>query len=406
MARFLVAIALTAVACLAASKDRAWQNGRLVDNRDTRYFSTAEINSGVSKDGVKDQYGGIDYSTNSTGAIATVYQNFMFESADGVYLVQVARLRTARQIRVSAISPVKLAVEKSKLWFVDQEGTEYEAHILKQVLKQPTQVAVQQEAPKAPVAAQPEAKPAPVAAVKPADPKPAPAPVVVKTEPAPVKPAPAPVVQPAPVVIAKAVPKPDPVVARPAPAPAPAPAPPPAAAVVPKPAPVVAVKAEPKPQPVAPKPAPKEEPVAPAHVEVAGSHTVKDRAWQSGQLLSTISNQYFVNVNYTTETDGATWNMVQGDDGRVTLVSQAKSYASNSTFDNYVIESQFCAYLVQRWRPKSAPMVRFPGSKPLRFAVEKSKLFVLDDDGKEYETKVVRLVQRDAVDTHTHVVSR
>jgi hypothetical protein len=326
----------------------------------------------------------------------------MFESPDAVYLVQVARLRSSRLIRVSAISPVKIAVEKGKLWFVDQEGVEYDARILKQVQKQPAQVA-QQDAPKAPVAAQP----APVAAVKPPDPKPAPAPAVVKTEPAPVKPAPAPVVQPAPVVIAKQVPKPDPAVVRPTIAPVPAPAPPPPTpAAAPKPAPVVAVKAEPKPQPqpppVAPKPAPKEEP---ARTDVASSH-IKDRAWQSGQLLSTISNKYFVNINYTTDADGGTWNMVQGDDGRVTLVSQAKAYASNSTYDNYVIESQFCAYLVQRWRPKSANMAKFPGSKPLRFAVEKNKLFVLDDDDKEYETKIIRLVQRDAVDTHTHVVSR
>ncbi len=184
MARLLVAIALTTVVCFAAPKERAWQNGRVLDNRDTHYFTATEISNGASKDGVKDQYGGIDYSTNSSGASITVFENFMFESPDAVYLVQVARLRSARPIRVSAIVPVKLAVENKKLWFVDQEGAEYQAAVLKMVQKQPTQVVLVDPA-KAPAPAQAEPKPAPVVvAVKAPEPAPAavkPAPVV-KTE--------------------------------------------------------------------------------------------------------------------------------------------------------------------------------------------------------------------------------
>ena len=84
-------------------------------------------------------------------------------------------------------------------------------------------------------------------------------------------------------------------------------------------------------------------------------------------------------------------------------MGQNRAYPSAYTYDNYVIESQFCAYLVQRWRARTAPVARFPGATALRFAVEKSKLYVLDEDGKEYETRIIRLIQRDAIDTHTHV---
>jgi hypothetical protein len=201
---------------------------------------------------------------------------------------------------------------------------------------------------------------------------------------------------------------------KPAPAPKPEPAPEPAAKPVPapKPEPVVVAKVQ-KPDPVITRPAPtiatpkpKPEPKSEPAVETVVSHSLKDRAWQSGLLLSTVSNQYFVNVSYSSESDGATWSMTQGDDGRFTLVGQPKAYATNSTYDNYVIQSQFCAYLVQRWRPKASPMVRLPGTTPLKFAVDKSKLYVLDEDGKEYETKIVKLVQRETIDTHTRIVSR
>jgi hypothetical protein len=244
---------------------------------------------------------------------------------------------------------------------------------------------------------------------------------VTKEVKAEVKPAPAPTPapKPEPVVVARQVQKPDTPFARPTPvatvAPQPKPEPKPAAKPEPKPesvAPAIkpepVVKAEPKPQPAPkPAPAPKEEAPAAAPVRAdAAPHPVKDRAWQSGQLLSTVANSYFVNVNYTTDSDGATWTMVQGNDGRLTLVSQTKVPPSSFTYDNYVIESQFCAYLVQRSRVKTAPIARFPGTTALRFAVEKNKLYVLDEEGREYETRIVKLVQRDAIDTHQHIVSR
>ena len=415
MAKFLVVFALTAVACMAAPKERTWQNGRLLDNRDTHYFTAAEIADGATKDGYKDQYGDIAFSTSSSGQLATVYQNFMFETPDGVYLAQVGRLRTARPIRVSLTVPIKIAVEKNKLYFVDQENAEYQASILKQVLKHPVQVAQQDPAKTpapAPTPAQSEAKPAPVTIAKAPDPAPAPVAVkpvpVAKENPKPAAaPVPAPTPKAEPVVVARQVQPPAAAIVRPAPAPTPtvAPAPRPEPKAEPKAEPVAA---KPDPKPAALKPTPKvETPAASPTIRAdATPHPLKDRAWQSGQLLSTVANSYFVNVNFTTDTEAGTWTMVQGNDGRYTLVSQTRPTPNNFTYDNYVIESQFCAYLVQRWRSRSTPMAKFPGTTPLRFAVEKNKMYVLDDAGKEYETMIVKLVQRDAIDTHAHVAER
>ena len=75
----------------------------------------------------------------------------------------------------------------------------------------------------------------------------------------------------------------------------------------------------------------------------------------------------------------------------------ATDTGSPYTYDNYVIESEFVAYLVQRMRPKTSPAVRLPGTKALKFAVEKNKMWVLDEQGIEYETKVVKLIQKDAI---------
>ncbi len=65
-------------------------------------------------------------------------------------------------------------------------------------------------------------------------------------------------------------------------------------------------------------------------------------------------------------------------------------------------------YLVQRMRPKtSPPILPVPGAKALKFAVEKNKLWVLDKESVEYETKIVKLVQKDAiVDPLTRAAAR
>ena len=115
-------------------------------------------------------------------------------------------------------------------------------------------------------------------------------------------------------------------------------------------------------------------------------------------MLSVPTNNYFFNVTYTSDIEGSTWPFAQGSDGRLTVTGQiAAATNSQYTYDNYVIESQFVAYLVQRMRPKTSPPVRLPGTRAMKFAVDKGKMWVLDEQGIEYETKVVKLIQKDAI---------
>ncbi len=143
---------------------------------------------------------------------------------------------------------------------------------------------------------------------------------------------------------------------------------------------------------------PVQTPVAAATASANSSaNNFKDRPWQSGQLLSTAANRFFANIAYTTETDATTWTFALGSDGKFTAFIHASAAANSSyVFDNYVIESEFCGYLVQRTRPRTVPPARFPGTKPLKFAIEKTKIWIIDEDGKEYEAKIVKQIQKDA----------
>jgi len=266
--------------------------------------------------------------------------------------------------------PLSFAVEKNKFWIKDLDGKEYGAQILKQVEKDAFK--------KGDTVAAVKEKPAPAAAAAPVKAAPA------KAEPAKAEPAKAPA-KPDPFAVAAVQQKPSPVASQPV------------ATAAPSSPPVAQPHSQPQPQPPA-KPA----------AAVAARASSKDRSWQSGQLLSIVSNRYFFNVTFSSDTDGTVWPFVQGSDGRYTVNGQiGLPTRSLYTYDNYLIESQFCVYLVQRMRPKTSAPVRLPGTTALKFAVEKSKLWVLDEENIEYETKVVKLVQKDSiVDPLTRAAAR
>ncbi len=394
MARFLLILSMAAASL--AAKDRAWLIGQMLDKTLNPYLKAVDSGSGDPKAGADTNVFGIAVAVNVHHSLGDViYDDYVIEGEDTVYMVETTRFKNTKAAHLSLSRPLSYAVEKNKLWIKDLDKDEYETVILKQVPKTPG---------------------GPATTLASVDPKPAPA--AAKPNP---PPAPAPA--PAKVAAPKAQPKLDPFALASAQAPA-QPTPSPVAAVqspavsqlvtTQQPQPVV----QPKPQPP-PKPAPKVEaavakPVEkPAPAAKPESQTVvrassKDRAWQSGQLLSVVNNTYFFNVTFSSDSEGTGWPFVQGSDGRFTVNGQIGVPTNNPyTYDNYVIESPFVVYLVQRMRPKTSPAVRLPGAKALKFAVEKNKLWVLDEENVEYETKVVKLVQKDAiVDPLTRAAAR
>jgi hypothetical protein len=387
MARILLMISLAAASL--AAKDRAWQTGTMLDKSLNPYFRAVSDNGGGDKSGGSSvQYESYAVGVNvhhSTGDL--IYDEYVIEGEDTVYMVETARFKTYKAAHLSLSLPLSYAVEKNKLFIRDLDRNEYETVILKQVSKDGSK--------HSDIVAAVESKPEPA---KPSA-KTAPSKAQAKPDPFAVGSVQALVQQTSSPAVAAPVAQP-----RPQP-PAPKPEPKVEAAVSTSPA-------KPAPQPPAltpkpdPKPAPKVEAVVTKPVEksakpetaVVARASAKDRAWQSGQLLSIVNNSYFLNVTYSSDTEGTGWPFVQGSDGRYTVNGQIGNPTSSLyTYDNYVIESQYCVYLVQRMRPKTSPAVRLPGTKVLKFAVEKNKLWVLDDESIEYETKVVKLVQKDAI---------
>jgi len=465
MARTLL-IFCAAAASLAA-KDRAWQTGQLLDKTLNPYFRIAAVSNDTGPTSTATTFGSGD-----NGALAVKphaadgevsYDNYVIVSQETVYLVEFAHFKTFPVANIALSKPVTFAVEKDKLWIMDLDRREFETKIIKQVEAHPGAVALagQTAAPPADQVKAEQARAAQARAdqIKAEQPKAEQAKAEqaraaqaradqikaeqLKADQARAEQARAAQVradqikaeqaraEQAKAAQAKAEKpkssKPDNVFATAAltnddvkPKPAA-----PAAKVDPKPEPKVeasvtkpvqrpdpqadatTAKAAPKPQPepkvvaaVAKPPQRPEGPVARA--------VTKDRAWQSGQLLSVANNTYFFNVTYTSDIEGSSWPFSQGSDGRLTVTGQiADTTNSPYTYDNYVVESQFVAYLVQRMRPKTSPPVRLPGTQPLQFAVDKGKMWVLDEQGIEYETKVVKLIQKDAiVDPLTRAAAR
>ena len=64
--------------------------------------------------------------------------------------------------------------------------------------------------------------------------------------------------------------------------------------------------------------------------------------------------------------------------------------ASNYALDHYVIESPTDVYLVERMRLKSSNPPPLVTNMPVKFAVSKNKLWLVDEDGKELQTNIAK----------------
>ncbi len=413
MSRIMLVICL--VAASLSAKDRPWQESQLLDKSVNPYFHVTDTGSGSKNSPYIQTDSGAAVAVNSHSSDGNVmYDNFVIKTTDKVYLVELTRLASYKAPHVSVARPLSIAVDKDKLWIMDLDKTEYETKIVKKVDidENGRVIAAPAVASAAPAPKTPQSQPQPAqrkaaaqqtpvqqTPVQQASAQQAPA-QQAQAQPAQTQPNQTQQAQtkPAQQKTEAKVEKPKPVNLENAFTTASASkddVPPPK----PKAPPAPASKPDPKLEATAAKPPAKVEPAPPARPEspVARASS-KDRAWQSGRLLSVPNNNYFFNVTYTSDLEGSSWAFTQGSDGRYTVSNQiAATTASPYTYDSYIIESQFCAYLVQRMRPKTSPPARFPGTDGLKFAVEKNKLWVLDEEGREYETKVVKLIQRDAI---------
>jgi hypothetical protein len=133
----LAAVLLTTLGLTAfgAQKQRVWEDGKVLDSQRQRYFAGTIANANTN--GSVDSNG--NYHANSTGGETAVYrlfETFVIEGAQYVYLAQERlRWRWSKAANLTVNGPVKYAVDKRRLFIVDDDGKEHEMEIVKKTLK-------------------------------------------------------------------------------------------------------------------------------------------------------------------------------------------------------------------------------------------------------------------------------
>jgi len=143
--RLLPVLALTlgfSVLGMSAEKPRNWQTGKVLDAERSRYFAgtvgSSNTTGNVDVTGDSGTYRG--QTSGSQTAVYRVYETFVIEGDQYVYLAQERlRWRWSKAANLTVNGPVKYAVEKRKLFVVDEDGKEHEMEIIKKNLRLPGQ---------------------------------------------------------------------------------------------------------------------------------------------------------------------------------------------------------------------------------------------------------------------------
>lgn len=128
-------------------------------------------------------------------------------------------------------------------------------------------------------------------------------------------------------------------------------------------------------------------------IALAGKH---ERDWQTGRVLDTDRSQIYLGTTGDTTTAGTIQGKadaagnISGTYSGSGAVHQRAKYA---TQEHELIEGDQYVYLVARvlhWRWSKASNLTV--NAPVRFAVEKHSMYVLDDDGREHKTQIVKRI--------------
>jgi hypothetical protein len=106
----------------------------------------------------------------------------------------------------------------------------------------------------------------------------------------------------------------------------------------------------------------------------------KERDWQQGKLISTDEARYFAGTTGSANTRGTVSD--SGDSGTYSGTTDADSTAIYRTYQTYVIESDSYIYVARERSRKPAALTV---NGPVRFAIEKDHVFILDENGKVHQ---------------------
>jgi hypothetical protein len=104
------------LAVTLSAKDRNWQTGKMIDTQ------------------ISTRYAGQTGANGSTDPINIVWQTVVIAGDDYTYAAErTLRWRWSKPAALTVNAPVKFAVEKQKLFLVDDSGKEYELYIDKRI---------------------------------------------------------------------------------------------------------------------------------------------------------------------------------------------------------------------------------------------------------------------------------
>jgi hypothetical protein len=127
---------------------------------------------------------------------------------------------------------------------------------------------------------------------------------------------------------------------------------------------------------------------------VSSGSKQKERDWQQGKLLSTDEDRYFAGTVGSASTNGTVND--SGDYGTYSAHTTGSQTAIYRVYQSYVIESGSYVYVARerlRWRWSKAAELTVNG--PIRFAIEKDKIFILDEDGKEHDARITKKILKE-----------
>jgi hypothetical protein len=117
----------------------------------------------------------------------------------------------------------------------------------------------------------------------------------------------------------------------------------------------------------------------------------KQRDWQTGKVVDTERNSYYAGTIGNSNTTGSA--QANGNYGTYQGTTTTTHTAVYRVYETFIIEGDTYAYVAQerlRWRWSKPANLTVNG--PVKYAIEKRKLYVSDDDGKEHEMEVVKKI--------------
>lgn len=135
----LLLLTVATTAAIGAQRQRDWQTGKVLDSQRSRYFAGTVGNANTTGTAqANGDYGTYQGHTNtSQTAVYRTYETFLIEGDTYAYLAQERlRWKWSKPANLTVNGPVKFAVEKRKLFVIDEDGKEHEMEIVKKVLKQ------------------------------------------------------------------------------------------------------------------------------------------------------------------------------------------------------------------------------------------------------------------------------